>query len=235
MSDWIRVEQAGQEVWQVEAWRSYPWLFHGFSTAGTGNMLEKPSRSHFAQAFELPEPWITVRQVHGNEVLWVGEDWPQGASIEADGLATRIRGRVLATFYADCVPLFFVDPVTRTIAVSHAGWRGTSRKIGCQTIALMVRHGSRIGDIQAAIGPSIGPCCYAVSSELRDYFPAEVFEERSGQLYLNLWEANRTQLAAIGVCQIYTSGSCTMCGPGFFSYRRDRTTHRMAAVMAIKS
>ncbi len=232
---WVRIEKDGQEAWQVDAWRTYPWLFHGFSTARAGDMLERQRRSHFAKAFGLPEPWITVRQVHGKEVWWVDENWPQAASLEGDGLVTRTGGKVLATFYADCVPLFFVDPITRTIAVSHGGWRGTCQEIGPKTVSLMVDRGSRVEDIQAAIGPSIGPCCYAVSAELQEYFPGEVFELRDGRLYLDLWKANQRQLALVGVKKIYIAEHCTMCGSGFFSYRRDQTAERMAAVIAIKS
>lgn len=231
---WVRVQKQGHVLWQVKAWQSFTWLKHGFSTTLAGNLLDKQNRMALSKAFDFPETWVTVSQVHGDIVHWVDETWSGDSGvIEGDGLITRKGGQTLATFYADCVPLFFVDPVTQTVAVSHGGWRGTSKHIGPKTIAAMVENGSRLEDIQAAIGPSIGPCCYAVSSELEEFFPAEVFLVRSGQLYLDLWKENRRQLEDAGVEAIFTAEHCTMCEHDFFSYRRDKTPSRMAAVIAV--
>lgn len=106
---------------------------------------------------------------------------------DVDGLITQERGIVLCTFFADCVPLFFVDPVRRAIGLSHSGWRGTVQKIGKKTVEEMGRaFGTKPEDIHAAIGPSICQDCYEVSEdvigEFRRAFP-EV-EERDGVSYL---------------------------------------------------
>lgn len=232
---WVRTVRGGQVLWQVGPWLELTWLRHGFSTAAAGSLLEKYKREAFGCVFEMPAPWVTVRQVHGSEVIWVDEDWQFQDTVEADGLVTRTPGLTLAAFFADCVPLFFVDPNTKTIAVSHAGWRGARAQIASKTVACLLGAGCRVEDIQAAIGPSIGPCCYAVSPDMQDYFPAEMFSENRGQLYLDLWSVNYRQLQEAGVGTVYTAGQCTMCSQEFFSYRRDGTAQRMAAVMAVHS
>ena len=95
---------------------------------------------------------------------------------DVDGLITQERGIVLCTFFADCVPLFFVDPVRGAIGLSHSGWRGTVRKIGKKTVEEMKKaFGTDPKDVHAAIGPSICQDCYEVSEdvigEFRKAFP----------------------------------------------------------------
>jgi len=233
---WVKTERAGISFWQVAEWCAWPWLAHGFTTAGAGNLLEAVNQEKVAEAAGITYPWATVRQVHGSEVAWVDEGWALGRkAVAADGMVTRTPGLALAAFFADCVPLFLVDPETKTIAVSHAGWRGTKDRIGPETVARMVEAGCRVANIQAAVGPSIGPCCYRVSEEMQEFFPAEVFSRRDGQLYLDLWSANVLQLRQAGVDKIFTAEQCTMCsGEEFFSFRRDQTKSRMAAVMALR-
>lgn len=102
---------------------------------------------------------------------------------DVDGLITQERGIVLCTFFADCVPLFFVDPVKKAIGLSHSGWRGTVQKIGRRTVEEMGKaFGTDPGDVHAAIGPSICQNCYEVSEdvieEFRRAFPGS--EESSG-------------------------------------------------------
>jgi YfiH family protein len=231
---WVRTEHSGQMLWQVADWLALPWLKHGFSTSAAGNLLETEKREAFGSAVGMPPPWTTVRQVHGSEVVWVNERWlTKAVHTTADGMVTRTSGVVLAEFFADCVPLLFVDPKTRTVAVSHAGWRGTKAEIGLKTVAAMVRAGCRVEDIQAAVGPSIGPCCYEVSHELTAYFPGSVFSKVGGRLHLDLWSANAKQLREAGIRQVSTAERCTMCSGEFFSYRRDQTAFRMAALITV--
>ena len=86
---------------------------------------------------------------------------------DVDGMITDVPGVVLATFYADCVPLYFVDPVNRAIGLSHSGWRGTVGKIGRETVEAMGReYGTRAQDLTVAIGPSICRQCYEVSEDV---------------------------------------------------------------------
>ena len=166
---------------------------------------------------------------------------------DVDGLITQEKGIVLCTFFADCVPLFFVDPVRKAIGLSHSGWRGTVQKIGKKTVEEMGRaFGTKPEDIHAAIGPSICQDCYEVSEdvieEFRKAFPeaegsdgisgprsgsceqpcALWFQTRPGKYQLNLWEANRQIMleAGIPVSQIEVTDLCTCCNPDFlFSHR----------------
>lgn len=154
---------------------------------------------------------------------------------DIDGLVTDVPGLVLAAFYADCVPLYLVDPVRRCIGLSHAGWRGTVGKIGKKTVELMrEQYGSRPEDLVAAIGPSICQSCYEVSRDVIEKFQ-EAFDERfwpelfyekgGGKYQLNLWRANELGFLEAGVRAegIAAAGVCTCCNPGLlFSHRASR-------------
>ena len=154
---------------------------------------------------------------------------------DIDGLVTDVPGLVLAAFYADCVPLYLVDPVRRCIGLSHAGWRGTVGKVGKKTVELMrEQYGSRPEDLVAAIGPSICQSCYEVSKDVIEKFQ-EAFDERfwpelfyekgGGKYQLNLWRANELGFLEAGVRAegIAAAGVCTCCNPGLlFSHRASR-------------
>lgn len=151
---------------------------------------------------------------------------------DVDGLVTNVPGLVLTTFYADCVPLFLVDPIRRAIGLSHSGWRGTVGKIGKRTVEVMKeQYGTKQEDLIAAIGPSICQDCYEVSEDVIDAFRGafeeqywkELFYETSGGKYqLNLRRANERifQEAGLKPEQIVTSSWCTCCNPKLlFSHR----------------
>ena len=151
---------------------------------------------------------------------------------DVDGLVTNVPGLVLTTFYADCVPLFLVDPIRRAIGLSHSGWRGTVGKIGKRTVEVMKeQYGTKPEDLIAAIGPSICQDCYEVSEDVIDAFRGafeeqywkELFYETSGGKYqLNLRRANERifQEAGLKPEQIVTSSWCTCCNPKLlFSHR----------------
>ena len=151
---------------------------------------------------------------------------------DVDGLVTNVPGLVLTTFYADCVPLFLVDPIRRAIGLSHSGWRGTVGKIGKRTVEVMKeQYGTKPEDLIAAIGPSICQDCYEVSEDVIDAFRdafeeqywKELFYETSGGKYqLNLRRANERifQEAGLKPEQIVTSSWCTCCNPKLlFSHR----------------
>lgn len=154
---------------------------------------------------------------------------------DIDGLVTDVPGLVLAAFYADCVPLYLVDPVRRCIGLSHAGWRGTVGKIGKKTVELMrEQYGSSPEDLVAAIGPSICQSCYEVSKDVIEKFQ-EAFDERfwpelfyekgGGKYQLNLWRANELGFLEAGVRaeRIAAAGVCTCCNPELlFSHRASR-------------
>lgn len=152
---------------------------------------------------------------------------------DVDGLITDEPGLVLSTFFADCVPLYFVDPVHRAIGMSHSGWRGTVMRMGAVTIEAMEREfGTRPEELICAIGPSICQDCYEVSRDVADAF-ADAFPERAaeilaqspvetGKYQLDLWRANEIVLLEAGVlpAHIAVTDICTCCNPGLlFSHR----------------
>ncbi|MCF0132861.1 MAG: peptidoglycan editing factor PgeF [Blautia sp.] len=181
---------------------------------------------------------VTSQQTHTTNVRVVTEE-DRGKGIvcprdyeEVDGLITNVPGLVLATFYADCVPLYFVDPVHKAVGLSHSGWRGTVSKMGEVTVRKMQEtYGSKPEEMYAAIGPSICQNCYEVSEDVILQF-AEAFQEEeqerlyyrkdNGKYQLNLWEANRMILQNAGILadRIAMPGICTCCNPEFlFSHR----------------
>ena len=175
-----------------------------------------------------------VHQVHGAVVID-----PQPCDEEerprADGLVSSDPSLMLTVRVADCAALLIADSRRGAVAAVHAGWRGTAAGIAAAAVArLREPHGSDPRDLVAALGPSIGPCCYTVGEELIDAFRSEAQDDanpdrwfRQGKgLQLDLWTANRDQLEAAGVpaAAIYVSGLCTACHPKwFYSYRREGT------------
>jgi YfiH family protein len=163
-----------------------------------------------------------------------------------DATITALPGICLMVMVADCVPVLLFDPVKKVSAVIHAGWRGTVHHITSNTIhAMVIHYGCDPSDILAGIGPSIGPCCYEVGEDVRD-FVGESFGTTDGYLirkndtskpHFDLWYANQKQLADNGVKpeNIETSGLCTMCHSEiFFSSRASGgVTGRFAAGICI--
>ncbi len=150
---------------------------------------------------------------------------------DTDGLVTNEPGIVLAAFFADCVPLFFADPVQRAVGVSHSGWRGTAAHMGRQTVRAMEQaYGSRPEDIICAIGPSICQECYEVSKDVAERFmeefphagPQLCYPSAPGKFQLNLWKANELVLLEAGILagHLAVTNICTCCNPGLlFSHR----------------
>jgi YfiH family protein len=185
---------------------------------------------------------VEASQVHGTRAA-VADARHRGAKIPGvDILLTRDPAVVLAMHCADCVPLLLADPRRRAVAVVHTGWRGTAAGAAAAAVSAMASaFGSRAGDLVAVIGPSIGPCCYEVDAPVvaaltpwpwRDVVLSPA---RDGRWRLDLWEATRRQVVDAGVAAstVSVAGLCTACHPGlFFSYRRDRRTGRMAALVA---
>jgi YfiH family protein len=170
---------------------------------------------------------------------------------EGDGLITDVPGVLLGVGTADCVPVLVVDVEKRVVAAFHAGWRGTVARIVERGVAMMgAEYGSRVEDLVAAVGPSIGACCYAVGEEVRAEFARqfgyaeELFGQRDGSVRLNLWEANSRQLveAGVGEERIAVVGECTACARDesgalrYFSHRGEKgVAGRMLNVVGIVS
>jgi YfiH family protein len=203
-----------------------------------------------------PHTLVTLGQVHGADVHIVRDQhagWgatPGSTQIGlGDALITDAWGPVLMTLHADCQPLLFVDPGNGArgpvVGVAHAGWRGTVADVAGQTIAAMTAaFGTRAEDLVVAIGPAIGPCCYAVGEEVQQAWrqragvDAEVaLDHQVGQVSLSLREANALLLERAGVRRerIEMSTICTRCeGRNWFSHRgQGAATGRFGAMIAI--
>lgn len=184
------------------------------------------------------ETMVFSQQTHTTNVRVVTEaDRGMGITrpleyTDVDGLVTNCPDVCLVTFYADCVPLFFVDSVKKVIGLSHSGWRGTVGKIGKVTVDLMRRqYGSNPEDIYAAIGPSICQDCYEVSeaviARFRDNFKEEnwkelFYQKENGKYQLNLWRANELVFEEAGILKehIAVTNICTRCNKDkLFSHR----------------
>ncbi|MBR6683854.1 MAG: peptidoglycan editing factor PgeF [Firmicutes bacterium] len=186
-----------------------------------------------------PGDMVFSDQVHGDRILYVDQQ-DRGKGIYSpkemrgvDGLITDKSKVCLVTFYADCVPLFFLDPVKKVIGLAHAGWRGTVLEIGRKMVERFCDDfGSQPGDILAGIGPSIGPCCFEVGPDVEGEFAAafpawreDIIRpaENPGKSYVDLWKTNRLILEKAGVYpeHITVTDLCTKCHDEYFhSHRR---------------
>lgn len=185
------------------------------------------------------EQFVLSHQTHTDHIRIVtGADAGSGLTKplgyeNVDGLITKERGLVLSTFYADCVPIYLVDPVKEVIGLCHSGWKGTVQKIGAKTVRLMQEaFGCEPADIRAGIAPSICQDCYEVSGDVieaikktfrdtKDLF----YQKPNGKYQLNLWKAcGKTLLeAGLNPANIEVTDICTCCNPGYlFSHRASK-------------
>jgi YfiH family protein len=161
---------------------------------------------------------------------------------DTDALITKIPDVPLLLFYADCVPVLLADVETGAVGLAHAGWRGTVANIGAKTLAAMVEaFGSKPENILAAIGPSIGACCYEVDDFVRDQASGyeEFFAPKGGGKYqLDLWGMNAKQLQEAGVPadNIVVAEVCTNDNVDLFcSYRAEQgSTGRMGVCLCAR-
>jgi YfiH family protein len=261
-SNWITRKSFGLQILQVPALNKLPWLIHGFSTRPGGisdlngdralnlgftdwdtrdNVLE--NRRRFQSALGASDlQLISLKQIH-SDVIHLFNAAPH-QPCKGDASATNRPGLLLGVQTADCVPILLVDPKNRAVAAVHAGWRGTLARIAVKAIGQMQMHfKTRPADLFAAIGPSIGGCCYEVGTEVAIQFHSqfadapEWFDEfRTGDepnpiqwlnmmppghqpspknVLLDLKKANRAQLLAAGLRpqNIFVSDLCTACRP----------------------
>ncbi len=217
------------------------------------NVRENFRRMASSIGFEA-ENLVLSQQTHTTNVRKVTEEdrgrgftKPLGWQ-DVDGLVTDVKGLVLTTFYADCVPLFFVDPVRKAIGLSHSGWKGTVGKIGKATIEMMQKeYGSRPEDLIAAVGPSICQDCYEVSQDVIEQFK-ESFEKKdreslfykkdNGKYQLNLWKANELIFLEAGIKKEHISITdvCTCCNSEIlYSHRASQGKRgNLAAFLMLK-
>ena len=195
-----------------------------------------------------------AEQIHDSRVRVVTEELKSSGGVEyktaidaTDALVTDVPNICIIVLLGDCVPILFFDVKQNVIGVAHAGWRGTVRLVAEKTIRVFQeRFRSKLEDIIVGIGPSIGPCCYEVGTEvvsqIENVFHGKAgyinSETSDGRCYLDLWEANRAQLVKVGIPEgnIELSRICTYCKHSlFFSRRHQRgETGRFGAGIMIK-
>jgi len=258
--EWTGLKAGDLQILQATALAKIPWLVHGFSTRpggvsdlggekvlnlgfaewdATENVLE--NRRRFQSSLDADGLKLCgLSQIH-SDVVHVFEAAP-AAPCRGDASTTNRRGLLLAVQTADCVPILLADTKNRAGAAVHAGWRGTLQRIVTKAIGKMqMQFGTRPIDLLAAIGPSIGGCCYEVGTEVASEFRSQFsnasdwFDElRTGDepnplqwlnmkppghqpppknVLLDLRKANRAQLLEAGVParNIFVSDLCTAC------------------------
>ncbi len=180
------------------------------------------------RAIRAPAGSITARQVHGARIVEADDLSPgHHDETEADGLTITRSSRTVAVATADCVPILLVEPQRRWAAAVHAGWRGTITGIALDAVRAARDAGCNVERLHAALGPSIGPCCYEVGEDVAGPFADAGFEvvENSGKPRLDLRAVNRRLLIQAGVPPraIVSCGPCTCCrNRRYWSYRVDR-------------
>jgi hypothetical protein len=191
----------------------------GYAADGNGRD-DARSRRRFSATHGISSRWASVRQVHGSVVICVDRPGRAGA---ADGLITERPDVPLVVATADCMPIIIEG--NTSVAVLHAGWRGVAAGIIAAGLAAM----TDLGDTpqRAAIGPSIGPCCYRVGDEVVAAIGGYGATTTDGRTSADLWSAAEDQLAGVPV---WRSDECTYTNTGLWSYRRDGTENRQVAV-----
>ena len=206
-------------------------LVAGFTTRAEGSLAgsvfpqheQDAARERLARRLGFREV-VRVRQVHGDRVVRAphrADPWP-----EADALWTDEQGVLLGVAAADCVPVLVAGP-SGPIGAAHAGWEGTTKRVTQALVRELVGAGADVSTLVAAIGPSIGPCCYTIdearAAVIRERLgPASADALRAGRdrITFDLWSANATQLADAGVRSVELAGLCTRCGGAdLWSYR----------------
>jgi len=259
-SPWTTRSSRGLQLLQIPAFSKLPWLVHSFSTKPGGvstqdgqkllnlgftdwdtkeNVLE--NRRRFQSALGATDlKLISLKQIH-SDVIHLFDAAPAEVC-QGDASITNRPGLLLAVQTADCVPILLVDPKKRAVAAVHAGWRGTLARIVVKAVGQMQMHfNSKPADLLAAIGPSIGGCCYEVGTEVATQFLSQFLEApewfdefRTGDepnpvqwlnmmppghqpppknVLLDLRKANRAQLLGAGLRapNIFISDLCTAC------------------------
>ena len=199
------------------------------------------------------DDFVCTDQTHTTKVIQVGvREKGYGVTkgkpyTDVDGLITNEPGVILSTFYADCVPLYFVDPVNKAIGLSHSGWRGTVGRMGKKTLeAMAAAFGTNPEDVYAAVGPSICQDCYEISEDVAEHFYQEfarhgeeiLINKGNGKYQLDLWKANEILLLEAGIKKenLAVTNICTCCNSEMlFSHRASEGKRgNLAAFLMLK-
>ncbi|WP_093167541.1 peptidoglycan editing factor PgeF [Sinosporangium album] len=180
-----------------------------------------------------PDRVVFMRQVHGKDVRYVTEPFPDGDTPALDAVFTDRPGLALAALVADCVPVLLADPGAGLVGAAHSGRPGTLLGVVPALVAAMAARGAEPSRMAALIGPSACGACYEVPAGMRDEVAAAVPETHSrtrhGTPALDVRAGVAAQLRRAGLTDIRHDARCTMESPELYSYRRDRTTGRFAA------
>ncbi|MGR4051148.1 purine nucleoside phosphorylase YfiH [Kosakonia cowanii] len=189
------------------------------------------NRARLFAAAGLPSKPVWLEQVHGTAVLKL--DGGPYASKRADASYSNTPGTVCAVMTADCLPVLFCNRDGSEVAAAHAGWRGLCAGVLEETIACFA---DKPGNVLAWLGPAIGPEAFEVGPEVREAFMAHdaaaesAFRPQGEKYFADIYQLARQRLASVGVEHIYGGEHCTFSQQSdFFSYRRDKTTGRMAS------
>ncbi len=216
-----------------------PRVYAGFGTRETG---DGRTMAHIARLFKeskVPQDKVvSLEQIHSANIAVFTKDTalPHEVIEETDGVITQAKKAALIVLTADCVPIVYHDLKLGLVGISHQGWRGSLHNLPSKMIAKFEFMGSKRGDIVAAIGPSIGDCCYNVDEDRRlEFLDAmdekiveRVFAHRGGKWHLNLTLLNFLLLKGSGLQkdQIDFFPFCTSCNrEKFFSLRRKQVRH----------
>ncbi|WP_039057016.1 purine nucleoside phosphorylase YfiH [Enterobacter sp. Bisph1] len=209
-----------------------PWdsLNLGAHCGDNGEHVEE-NRARLFAAGGFPSKPVWLEQVHGTAVLTLsGEPY---ASKRADASYSNTPGTVCAVMTADCLPVLFCNRDGTEVAAAHAGWRGLCAGVLEETIACFQ---DKPANLLAWLGPAIGPQAFEVGAEVRKAFMAHdrradsAFRPHGEKYFADIYQLARQRLAGAGVTQVFGGDRCTFTEKGdFFSYRRDKTTGRMAS------
>ncbi|MDP4553082.1 peptidoglycan editing factor PgeF [Alkalihalobacillus macyae] len=210
------------------------------------------NRNKLAEDVGIPlDQWAVGEQIHGSALAKVtsnekgrGTRTHEDAISLVDGLYTDEKDLLLTALYADCVPLYFYAKEAGRVGIAHAGWKGTTKNIAGEMITAWNKDGIKKEDIQVAIGPSIGKCCYEVDEGVINEVMKVtknsngLFEEKAnGKYQLDLKEVNKDLLLKSGIKQnhIAVSQYCTSCSNLFFSHRSENgKTGRMMGYIGLE-
>ena len=209
------------------------------------NVIETRRRI-FATMKRPVETIFGVWQVHSADVICPRRPRRLDSQHQkADAIVTNRSDITLFMRFADCVPVFFFDPIQQVVAIAHAGWQGTVKNIAARTVETMqAKFGSNPGDILAGIGPSIGPDHYEVGDDVVDAVCGvlgeqnpEVISRNNGRSRLDLWRTNQILLERAGVRHIEVAGICTACQMrDWYSHRGEHgATGRFGALLALQA
>lgn len=207
-------------------------LVHGFTTRRLGNMKSPEARAAAAARLGLTGA-LTLKQVHGTTIYSADAG---NAGREGDGWLLGAPGQAAGVYTADCVPLYLWTDDARAAGVFHAGWRGTAAGMAAAAVRAFAAVFAQPGELNAALGPHIGACCYKVGPELEKSFPVSSFVRRDGALWLDLAAETRRQLLEAGLDEdkVDAAAPCTASNADdFHSFRRDKQDARMLALLAI--